>query len=273
MFKIIASKFPALKFRLVQAGMKETPDEFVRKTLLSSVFMGLGLCLATFPTMMNFLGLEPVDIITSHFYLIFFVLVVVFFFYMINVPTARIYRMEHEINKEIVYAGRFLIIELGSGVPLYDAFAHVAKNYETIGKHFQEIVDKIDLGTEVEQALNEVIEITPSANLRKILWQILNSMKTGADVTTALDSVVDQITKEQQIMVKEYGRKLNPLAMFYMIIAVIIPSLGMTMMMVLSTFIGLKLDLTIFFVIVGFLGFSQFMFLSIIKSVRPPVDL
>ena len=50
---------------------------------------------------------------------------------------------------------------------------------------------------------------------------------------------------QQQIEVKEYGRKLNPLAMFYMMIAVIVPSLGMTMLVVLATFVGLKLSLLV----------------------------
>jgi hypothetical protein len=46
--------------------------------------------------------------------------------------------------------------------------------------------------------------------------------------------------KEQKISVQDYGKKLNPLAMFYMMIAIIIPSLGVTMIVVLATFLGLN---------------------------------
>ena len=147
------------------------------------------------------------------------------------------------------------------------------KNYEIIGKHFQAIVDKVDMGTDMETAINEVTEATPSPNLRKILWQVLNSLKTGSDVNRALETVISQIVKEQQIEIKEYGRKLNPLAMFYMMIAVIIPSLGMIMFMVLSSFIGFKIDLAIFFTIIGIFAFIQFMFVALIKSSRPAVDI
>ena len=61
--------------------------------------------------------------------------------------------------------------------------------------------------------------------------------------------------------------------MFYMMFAVIIPSLGMTMLMIMSTFIGIKLSLFVLLMIVGFLAFMQYMFLAIIKSSRPAVDL
>jgi len=61
--------------------------------------------------------------------------------------------------------------------------------------------------------------------------------------------------------------------MFYMIIAVILPSIGITMFIVLSTFINLQLDLPILLAISGFLGFLQFMFLAIIKQSRPAVGI
>jgi pilus assembly protein TadC len=125
----------------------------------------------------------------------------------------------------------------------------------------------------MEDALNEAVEFTPSANFRKILWQIINAQQTGADISTALKSVVDQITKEQLIEIKEYGRRLNPLAMFYMIIAVILPSIGITMFIILSTFLELTLELPVLISIAVFLGFMQFMFLAMIKSTRPSVEL
>jgi len=129
------------------------------------------------------------------------------------------------------------------------------------------------MGTSMEDAINETIELVPSPNLRKILWQILNSIKTGADVTDALDSVLEQIIDEQKIAVEEYGRKLNPLAMFYMLIAVIAPSLGSTMLIIFSSFVGFKIGIAELLTMVGLLCFMQFMFYGLIKSARPAVDL
>ena len=133
------------------------------------------------------------------------------------------------------------------------------------------MIDKVDFGTAMEDALNEVIATTPSPNLRRVLWQILNSFKTGSNVTGSLNVVLDQIGREQQITIKEYGKKLNPIAMFYMMIAIIVPSLGITMLSVLASFLGWNISLGILIVIVILIGFVQFMFLAIIKSSRPPM--
>ena len=129
------------------------------------------------------------------------------------------------------------------------------------------------LGTALEDAINDVLLNSPSPTLRRILWQLLNSMKTGSDVAPALSSVIEQIVKEQDIAVKEYGKKLNPLAMFYMMIAVIAPSLGIVMLVVLATFVGFSLSLTVLLAIAGLIGFVQLMFMTIMKSSRPPISM
>lgn len=199
-------------------------------------------------------------------------LFVIMFFYFIKAPDAIISKKEKEISKEIVFAGRFIIIELESGVSLYKAMVNVSKNYEVVGRYFKEIIDKVDLGTSMEDALNEAAEFVPSNNLRKILWQIINSTRTGSDTAKSLYSVIEQITREQIIEVNKYGKKLNPLAMFYMIVAVILPSLGITMLIILSSFIQFQLSLTILLALAGFLGFVQFMFIAMVKFSRPAVE-
>jgi len=57
-----------------------------------------------------------------------------------------------------------------------------------------------------------------------------------------------------------------------MIIAVILPTLGVTMMIVFSSFVEIEISLTILLVVASFLAFIQFMFLSMIKFSRPAVE-
>jgi archaeal flagellar protein FlaJ len=182
-------------------------------------------------------------------------------------------RIEADVAKEIVFAGRFLVIELESGITLYNTFENLASNYQHVGMYFGMIAEKVRLGTGIDDAISETIEVCPSEDLRKILWQILNSIKTGADLAFALNGVLENIVREQKIAVKEYGNKLNPLAMFYMMTAIIMPSLGVTMLIVLSSFISLQLSLTILLVLAGFIGLLQVMFLLMIRNSRPNVDM
>ncbi len=265
-FQRIAKAFPMLRLKLKQAGMDDKPENFIKKTFLSAFYMTTGLVVALFLVLAKFNVLKGV---------VFFIVPIIFFvmfFYMIRLPDVKISKKERDISREIVFAGRFIIIELESGVPLYNAMVNVSKNYEVLGRYFKEITDKIDFGTSMEDALNDAVEFIPSNDFRKILWQMINSIRTGSDVAKSLYSVMEQITKDQITEVNRYGKKLNPLAMFYMIIAVILPSLGITMMIILSSFIHFELSLTILLSLAGFLGFIQFMFIAMIKFSRPAIE-
>ena len=265
-FQRIAKTFPGLKMKLKQAGMEDKAEDFIKKTFISAFYMTTGLVVALF------LVLAKLDVLKGVLFFIVPIVFFVMFFYMIRLPDVKISKKEKDISKEIVFAGRFLIIELESGVPLYNAMINVSKNYEVIGRYFKEITDKVDFGTSMEDALNEAVEFIPSNDFRKILWQIINSIRTGSNVAKSLYSVMEQITKDQITEVNKYGKKLNPLAMFYMIIAVILPSLGITMLIILSSFIQFELSLTILIALAGFLGFVQFMFIAMVKFSRPAIE-
>ena len=267
LFTRVARNFPQLAMKLHQAGLQDSPESFIRKVFLISFFYTTLLNLAFFLFLIKLKAL--ILVIFASLPLSFLIL----FFYFIKIPDMRILKRKKEIDKELVFAGRFLLIELASGVPLYDALKNIANTYPSTGKLFQRIVDKINLGTPMEKALQEAVEESPSENCRKLLWQIINSLQTGSDAIISLRSVVDQIAKEQLIEVNRYGKKLNPLAMFYMIVAVIAPSLGISMMVVMSSIMNFSFDLIILLTISGFLAFIQFMFIAMIKNARPAVEL
>jgi pilus assembly protein TadC len=265
-FQIIVRSLPNLKHSLKKAGINYKPEDFVKRTFLSAFYMTTGIVVSLTLILAKFGVLKSIMVIFIP--IIFLIL----FSYMLKFPEVKISKKEKEISREIIFAGRHLIIELESGVPLYNALVNVSKNYEAIGVYFKEIVNKVDLGTSMEDALTEAVEYIPSNDFRRLLWQILNSIRTGSDISESLASVLEQIAREQTIEVRKYSRKLNPFAMFYMIIAVILPTLGMTILIVLSSFIQFELNLTIFLVIAGFLAFVQFMFLSMIRFSRPAVE-
>lgn len=265
-YQIIARKLPNLKHKLKRAGMNYKPEEFIKRTFLSAFYMATGIVVSFALILAKFEVLKGTMIL---FVPIIFIL---FFSYLLKLPEVKIAKKEKEISKEIVFAGRHMIIELESGISLYKTLINISKNYPVIGKYFKEIVNKVDLGTSMEDALAEAVEYIPSDDFRRLLWQILNSIRTGSEISKSLTLTLEQISREQTIEVSKYGRKLNPLAMFYMIIAVILPSLGITMLIIFSSFIELQISLTILLVIAFLLAFVQFMFLSIIKFSRPAIE-
>jgi pilus assembly protein TadC len=260
----LSRKFPELSLKLKQAGISGSEEAFLKKTIFSACIMTAGIALILV-ALTSRLSLSKLTLLFIP------AVFVMFFFFFMQMPDVKIKRERQEIGKEIIFSGRFLMVELESGIDIYHSFEGVAANYPVVGKYFRHIIKQVDLGTDVENAINEEVELTPSDDLRKILWQLLNSLRTGADASNSLKSVIEQIVKEQQIMITEYGRKLNPLAMFYMIIAIILPTLGITMLMVVGTLTGIAIDFNALMVILLFIAFMQFMFLSIIRSSRPSV--
>lgn len=265
-FQKIASASPSLKIKLKQAGISLKPEEFVKKSFFTAAYLTIGIFFFIFLILAKFNLFNPALI----------VLVLIFFFmmfsYAMKLPDYKIIKEEKDISREVVFAGRFLLVEIESGVPLFDAIRNLSHNFKIIGHYAREIVNKVEFGTSLEDALNEASELNPSGDFRRILWQIINSLRTGSDIAKSLNSVVEQIAKEQMIEVSRYGKKLNPLAMFYMIIAVILPSLGITMFVILSSFIQIHITLELLLIIAGLIGFVQFMFVSLIKFSRPPID-
>ncbi len=266
MINAIAKQFPYLKLNLLQAGIDLAPEQFIKKTLINTLIIAVTLTIAL---ILVFLRAE---INLAFAFLAFPVIFLLIFYFIVSTPKFRANKKTREIDREIIYAGRFLLIELSAGVPLFDAIGNVAHSYKKIGKHFQDIIDRVEVGKPIEQALNEVIEITPSPDFRKLLAQISNSLRTGADVSVALESITDQITKEHLIKVKEYGKKINPLVMFYLLIAIIVPSLGVAMLALLSAFTGLTLNLGNLIGIAIITGLIQISFLSVILTNRPGVQ-
>jgi flagellar protein FlaJ len=264
-YKKIAKSFPNLKTELIQAGIDEKPEDFLKKSIFSSVIISAVLCFVAVLVLLR-LGFNAA--IAVLFLPIFFLGL---FMFLVRSVKSKSIKTANEIDKDIIYLGRFLIIQLNSGVSLYDAMKTASFTYTGTGKPLRAIIDKVNIGKPIDQALSEVIELTSSLNLKKVLWQIMNSLRTGGDVSKALAAIINQLSREQIISVKAYSRKLNALVMFYLMIAIVAPSLGITILSLVSIFMSITMSLANLMAVAFFVFLIQIMFLSMIKSSRPGV--
>src|SRR3989344_4227179 len=123
-FQRISKSFPGLKIKLRQARMPDKPDEFIKKSIISGFYMSFGIIFALFLIVSR---IEFPKIFVIALFPFVFVLMSL---YLLRLPDFRISKQEKEISKEIVFAGRFIIIELESGVPLYNTMINISKNFE-----------------------------------------------------------------------------------------------------------------------------------------------
>ena len=264
---LIAKKNPQIADMLNKARMNERPEVFLKKTLIVSFYISL-----TFAFLL-FMFFDKMNIPLALLLLVVPVLFLMFFAFFSQSPKVRIRKREKEINQEILFAGRYLLIKLDSGIPLYNALLDASRSYGISAKYFKEIVDDIRVGTPIEEALAYTRESSPSKFFKLILTELITSLKTGVDVSVALKEVLQQITKEQILEIKAYSKKLNAFMMMYMVLATVMPSLGVTMFIIIAGFMGLELSNAMIFAILFILAFVQFIFISVLKSIRPMVNL
>ncbi|MCX6775801.1 MAG: type II secretion system F family protein [Candidatus Micrarchaeota archaeon] len=264
---VLVMQFPDLPRKLEMADMNIDPRDFVVRTLLNAVVMMimLSIVLGMLASVFSF----PIIVVALMSPLLFFV----FFMMGIGAVDVKITQKAKEVDRESLFAGRDILIALKSGAPLFNALMGVRKEYGATSREFKKIVERIDSGIPAEIALQQAYEANKAASFRRIILQILMSLRSGADVATGLETALNQISAEQVIEIKRYGQKLNPIAMFYMLFAIIMPSLGVAIGVILSSFISLDVDFGTLVIILVFLALIQYLFLTIIRSSRPSFDI
>lgn len=278
--KIVSKKFhgiaqfiskisPNTEMQLKQAEMDITVIEFLSIAVFSSFFIFVSM-FATF-FLISIRTSTFMEALTFSFPIgvIFFLMALI---YIKSYPKVIIAKKIKDIERNLLYALKHLYVQIKSGVPIFDALSSVAQsNYGMISSEFREVVKRISVGVPTEIALDNSARKIPSQHYRRVIWQLSNGIKAGSDIGHVIESTIENIATEQKIMIKKYGAQLNPLTLVYMMFAVIIPSLGVTFMIVLSSFSGINLSENTFWGILIFVFVFQFMFVGIVKSKRPNI--
>jgi flagellar protein FlaJ len=264
---VAVKQFPDLPRKLEMADMEIDPRDFIYKSIMNAIVMMimLTLVMSMLASVFNF----PLLLVALVAPVLFFV----FFIMGMGAVDVRISQKAREVDRDALFAGRDILIALKSGAPLFNAMLGVRKDYGATSKEFKKIIEGINSGIPAEIALQQAYETNKAVSFRRIILQILMSLRSGSDIATGLEAALNQISQEQVIEIKRYGQKLNPIAMFYMLFAIILPSLGVAIGVILSSFVNLQVDFSTLAIVIIFLGLIQYIFLTIIKSSRPNFDI
>lgn len=266
--KKIASKQKNLQLYFEQAAFPVKPEKYLA-LCFAATFLNLILFLAVFIIIFKIANAKLL-------YGIIIALILVFFMYLqqMNYPKLIIMRRVRDINVNLLPALRALMIQLNAGVTFFNAMKNIAKsNYGLISEEFQKAINAMESGVPAVEALEKISRNNPSIFFRRAIWQIITGMQVGADISIVLKEIVNSLLQEQITEIQAYGGRLSPLAMFYIVISIIFPTLGVTFVIVLSTFVqalGQNYKLIIF-TILGLVILLQIIFLGMIKARRPPL--
>jgi len=187
-------------------------------------------------------------------------------------PRVFVSKKEKDIEKNLIFVLEDVLIQLNSGIPLFDILTNISNsNYGELSVEFKKAIKRIGSGKPEAEVLAELSANSHSVFFKRTLWQISNALNAGSDMSAIIRENISTLNEEQMIQIQNYGNKLNPLIMMYMLISVIVPALSVSFMTVIASMIGLEENLTmgLFFGLFTMVFFFQIMFLGMIKSKRP----
>ena len=263
------AKKSSIDMHLKQAEIDIDAREYAAMALFSSIFWFF-LIFFSFVVIGKIFALE-------FFYislLISIIISLIALIYILFYPKLLVTKKIRNLEKNLLYGLRHLTIQVKSGVSLFDSLASVSRQeYGLLSKEFGLCTKKISTGMPEDRALEELALKNPSLHFRRAIWQITNSMRSGTDLGNTLESIVNNISSEQRIAIRKYGSQLNPMAMMYMMLAVVIPTLGITFLIIISSFSGFPVTRTVFLFLLVVLIIFQFAFIGIIKNRRPSIEV
>ena len=258
--------FPSLELDLARASYDIRPVIYAAASLANAVVNfiiailvvdGMGSLLHKEVTLIG-LGLGIVLFVATYFTCLIY-------------PQVVGLRYQSEIDSELVPATRKILIQVRSGVPLYNAILSASSDHGAASKEFERVVLKLNAGMPEADALSDASSSSPSQKFRKVAWQISNALKVGSDIGVALSSILEELEADRTEQIKRYAQELSPLTMVYMVAAIILPSLGVTMLIVIGSMLSLPIPKQILIVVFVVMVLFQMVFLNFAAGRRPRV--
>ena len=176
-------------------------------------------------------------------------------------------------SKELPYALRQLATELRSGKSLFDSMDSISRSdYGILSLEFSRVLEEIKYGESTEQAFLNLEKRVDSKAFSRVIYEILTSLRVGANLSTSLTIIADDVNIDIRMKLKEYSEKLNAFIMIYTFLAILAPVILLTILLAASVVIGdlvpgdliLVLYSVFFPMIIVFLGFA-------IKKLEPKI--
>lgn len=259
---------PGLSYDLKEMDSSLKAEEYSLVALLHSLIYGLFFTSLVLVLLIS--QQRAVLEILEYSGLVFFVFVFLFLFVLLRYPHITGGKKAEQVDKELVFALKDISLQVSSGVSLYNAFVHVShQDYGVVSSEFRILVQDVQRGISLDKALEAMAKRTRSDYLHRVVWQLINTLKAGASVKGALTTIIDDLSRVQRSQIKDYAQELNLWSLLYMLFAVAIPTIGATMLVVLSGFAGFKITQVSFVSFLVVVFFVQFVLIGFIKSRRP----
>jgi flagellar protein FlaJ len=200
------------------------------------------------------------------------VTLVLLFLVFILYPRILVRKAVEAVDRDLVYALKDILIQISSGVSLFEAMKNISNSeHGMVSKEFGLVVQDINAGEAQDVALEKLAVRTESEFMKKTIWQIVLALRSGSSLQGTVKNLVDNMRQYQSAKVKSYTQEMNLWILLYLVVAIAIPSLGATLITILSSFGNTQVREPVFLgmLVACFLG--EYVIIKYVKVSRPLV--
>ncbi|MFH1306849.1 MAG: type II secretion system F family protein [Candidatus Micrarchaeota archaeon] len=175
-----------------------------------------------------------------------------------------------KIDRGLVFAARDMLIQVSSGIPLYQTLANVGEgDYDQVSVEFKKVVNEARSGRSLTTALENMALRNQSKYLKKMSWQIITAMRSGSNLTKALKGIIKMLVDYQLRQIKAYNSELNFIVLIYLLAAAVLPTVGTTILVIFSVFGVLGVTQEVYLGLVGIGVLVQLIIIGYVYVRRP----
>ncbi len=264
---LFLSIFPGVEYDLKSINADIRPEEYSFASAVSATVWGLIFGMLTYILLLTRGAAEQHYFVAIGVFLLFFMFA--FILHMIY-PGILSRKQADKIDRELLFALRDMLAQVKSGTPFYVALTTIAKSdYGTISEELSIAVKGISAGESEKTALERIVMTTKSEYLKRTIWQVLTALESGASMDAALKSAFDTLMNYQIQAIKNYSGNLNFIILFYMFFAAVLPSIGITLLVLLLSFTTASITDEIFYMVIIASVIVQLAIIGFVKSERP----
>jgi pilus assembly protein TadC len=264
--------FPSAEDDLRRGDMTMTVDELLLSAVVNTVLF-FGLFWTLFSALLVRVQSKELSYAIPMGLLYATGIAIIYLLAYIRYPSIIAGKRGENMDTHLVFALKEMLLQVTSGVQLYRAIDNVSKqNYGTVSTEFAKVSQDVRAGIPLDRALLRMSQRNKSFLLDRVTWQISNGIKAGASMHVMLRSMIDDATMDKRSRIRDFAGELNLWGLLFMTFAVAVPSIGLTMMIILSTFGGGGMGPPIFVLFICVCFFFQIVVIGFVKSRRPVVS-
>ncbi len=268
--QLVVDSYTHLQLYLNAAEIRVEPEDYVLLGFENALFITV-LIFAVL-TGLGWIANQLADFIvfsTAAAGVMLFVTVMYWLFY----PAVQARKKADAVEKDLLFALRDLSIELSAGTPVTDGLNTLTTGYGELSKEMELIVKQVNTGVPLDHALYNSLDRNVGELYQSAILRLVNGIRSGTSIPALLDVVIENLSTKLENAVTAYGENVNTWSTLYLVVGIVMPSMGFTVFVLLSAFTGTQITASLIYLAVFLLVFFHVSAIGLLQSRRPAIEV